>query len=84
MHRPGIAACRLDQVGRKAFRVVEQDFQEVVGNEALMAFAQRQHLGALQETPHALGVLLLVHLSTLSFRAPVVRRAKERTLSEAS
>ena len=42
----------------------------MVGHEALMAFAQRQHLGALQEAPHALGVFLLVHLSTLSFAPP--------------
>jgi hypothetical protein len=68
----------------EALRIVEQDLQKMIGNQPLMAFAQRQHLGALQEAPHALGVFLLVHLSTLPFRAPVLRRAKERTLSEAS
>ena len=70
MHGAGIAACGGDQVGRKALRIVEQDFQKVVWNEALVAFAQRQHLGALQEAAHALRVLLLVHHSTLSFRRP--------------
>jgi hypothetical protein len=49
-----------------------------------MAFAQRQHLGALQETAHALGVFLLIHHSTLSFNAPVERQAKERTPIRAS
>src|SRR5580693_2811546 len=42
----------------------------MVGHKPLVAFAQRQHLGALQEAPHALGVFLLVHLSTLSFAPP--------------
>ena len=70
MDGAGIAACGRDQVGGEALRVVEQDLQQVVGNEPLVAFAQSQHLGALQEAAHALGVLLLVHFSTLSFAPP--------------
>ena len=66
----GIAACRRNEVGGEAFRIVEQDFQKVVGNEPLVTFAQSQHLGTLQETAHALGVLLLIHFSTLSFAPP--------------
>jgi len=74
-----IAAGRPDQVGRQALGIVEQDFQDMVGNETLVALAQRQHLGALQEPTHALRVLLLIHHSTLSFHAPGKQRAKERT-----
>ena len=84
MHGAGIAACGGDQVGREALRIVQQDLQEVVGKEALVPFAQRQHLGALQEAAHAVGVLLLVHHSTLSFDAPDQRQAKERTPIRAS
>jgi hypothetical protein len=61
----GVAACGVDQVGREALRIVEQDFQQMVWEETLVAFAQRQHLGALQEAAHALRVLFLVHHSTL-------------------
>src|SRR5260370_9039245 len=49
-----------------------------------MAFAQRQHLGALQEAPHALGVFLLVHLSTLSFAPPSCGGRKSGPSREAS
>src|SRR5260370_7426295 len=49
-----------------------------------MAFAQRQHLGALQEAPHALGVFLLVHLSTLSFAPPSCGGRKSGPSQEAS
>jgi hypothetical protein len=56
----------------------------VVWQEPLMAFAQRQHLGALQEAAHAVRILLLVHHSTLSSDAPDQRQAKERTPIRAS
>ena len=82
--RTQIAARRADQVGREALGIVEQDLQNVVGNKPLVAFAQRQHLGALQESPHALGVLLLVHLSTLSFAPPSCGGRKSGPSPEAS
>src|SRR5262249_28881355 len=81
VNRARIASRRGDQVGGEAFRIVEQDLQNVVGDQPLVTFPQRQHLCALQETAHSVGVLLLVHFSTLSFAPPVSRRAKERTLS---
>src|SRR5580692_8003810 len=56
----------------------------MVGHKPLVAFAQRQHLGALQEAPHALGVFLLVHLSTLSFAPPSCGGRKSGPSQEAS
>ncbi len=84
VHGARIATGGGDQVGCKAFRIVQQDLQEMIWNEALVTLAQRQHLGALQESAHAVGVLFLVHRSTLSFHAPVQRQAKERTPIRAS
>ena len=33
----------------------------MVGNKPLVAFAERHHLCALEEAPHAFGVFFLVH-----------------------
>ena len=52
----------------------------MVGQKALMAGPKGQHLGTLQKTANAVGILLLVHHFTLSLHAPVMRQAKERTL----
>src|SRR4029079_12640114 len=77
----GVAACSIDQVGREALRIVEQDFQQMVWEETLVALAQRQHLGALQEAAHALRVLFLIHHSTLSSTPPINGGRKSGPLS---
>jgi hypothetical protein len=84
MDRTRIAACGSDQVGRETFRIVEQHFQQMVRQKTLVTLTQRQHLRALKETAHTLGVLLLVHLSTLSFRAPFTGGRKSGPSQEAS
>ena len=50
-----------DQAAGKAFRIVEQDFQEVFGGELLMPLAERIGLGGLHETAGAVGVILKIH-----------------------
>src|SRR5262249_8738174 len=62
--REGLArtpARPVDQAGREPFRVVEQDLEQVLGRELLMAFAQRQRLGGLDETARTVGEFLEVH-----------------------
>jgi len=74
----GIAARRADQVGPPGLRIVEQNFQIWSGTSA-GAFGNAS-IWALCRNPHALGVFLL--FISLPFHSrPVVRRAKERTLS---
>ena len=81
VHGAGVAACGGDQVGREAFRIVQQDFQEVVWNEALVPFAERQHLRALQEAAHAVRVLVLVHHQPFLWTPPINGRRKSGPLS---
>jgi hypothetical protein len=57
----GIAAGGLDQIGRQAFAVVEQDLQQMFGGEALMAAAQCQPLRRLHEAARPLGKFLEIH-----------------------
>src|SRR6185437_4673373 len=62
----GIASGTIDQAGRQPFRVVEQDLEQMVGGELLMALAQGQRLGGFHKTAGAVGVLLEIHVSTPS------------------
>ena len=58
----GIAAGGADQIGRQAFAVVEQDLEQMLGCEPLMAAPLRQALRGLNEAARALGIFLDVHL----------------------
>ena len=62
----GIAAGAVDQARRQPFRVVEQDFEQMLGGELLMALAQGQRLGGFHETAGAVGVFFEIHVSTPS------------------
>ena len=62
----GIAAGAIDQARRQPFRVVEQDLEQMVGGELLMALAQGQRLGGFHETAGTVGVLLEIHVSAPS------------------
>ena len=59
--RLGVAAGGRDQVGGHAFRIVEQHLQEMLGQEPLVALAQCQALGRLQEALRAVRVFFDVH-----------------------
>ena len=60
--RLGVAAGGLDQIGGHALRVVQQDLQQVLGQEALVAFPQRQPLRRLQEALGPVSVFFDVHV----------------------
>ncbi len=55
-----------DQVGGKAFLVVEQHLEDMFRREALMPFAQGKHLCSLDETLAAFRVFLEIHDRALS------------------
>jgi hypothetical protein len=77
-HAARIAARRLDQAGRQPLLVVDENFQDVIGNEALMAFPQSQILGRLNETARPLGEFFEVHMSSSArfFGDPRVRHRR--------
>ena len=58
---PRIAAGAVDQARRQPFRVVQQNFQEVVGGELLVPLAQSEGLRRLHEPARTLGVFLKIH-----------------------
>ena len=68
----------VDQSGRQPLFVVEQHFQDVLGRELLMAFAQRQRLRALDEPPRPLGVFFQIHVD-LPSAPPAPRSDVERS-----
>ena len=59
--RLAVAARRADQIGAQPFFVVEQDLEQMLGSEALMAAAQRQALGRLDDSFRPLGIFLEIH-----------------------
>src|SRR4029079_3315638 len=59
------SAGALDQAGRQALRVVEQDLQEVIGTELLVIFPQSQALRGLHESLRAICILIEIHGSLL-------------------
>jgi hypothetical protein len=75
------AAGAVDQAGRQAFLVVQQDFQHMFGGELLVVLPQRQRLRALNEAARPLGVFLQIH-RILPSAPPAprsdVRRSKTR------
>ena len=69
------SAGALDQAGRQALRVVEQDLEQVLGAELLVALAQGEALGRLHEALGAIGILVEIHVYPSSARpsAPPAR-----------
>ena len=65
-----IAARRADQVGAETFLVFKQDLEEMLGCEALMATAQRQTLGRLDESLRPLGIFFEFHDALASLNRP--------------
>ncbi len=65
-----IAARLVDEAGAKALLVVEQDLQDVLGRELLMAFAKRQRLRGLNETARPFRIFLEIHGLPLWPRPP--------------
>ncbi len=57
----GIAAGGIDQVGAKAFLVVEQDLEQMFRRQPLVSAAQRQILGGLDKSLGPLGIFLEFH-----------------------
>ena len=55
------AAGGRDQARGQAFLIVEEDLQQMFGGELLVAFAQRQALGRLNEAARPLGEFLDIH-----------------------
>ena len=62
----GLAAGTVDQAGRQPFRVVEQDFEQMLGGKLLVALTQGQRLRGLDKTPRPVGIFLEIHVSTPS------------------
>src|SRR5262249_57636715 len=70
----------VDQAAGQALRIVEQNLEQVLGGELLVAFAQGQRLGGLNETAGAVGVFLEIHISSLN-PAPLARAASAPSLT---
>ena len=60
-----IAAGGVDQVGAEAFLVVEEDFEQVLGRQPLMAATQRQVLRGLDKSFRPLGIFFKFHRTNL-------------------
>ena len=58
-----LSAGAIDQPGGQAFRIVEQNLQQMFGGKLLMAFAQGQRLRRLNKTAGAVRVFLEIHAS---------------------
>ena len=61
IHRPGVTTRRADQACRHALIILDQGFQQMLRCHALVAVADRDGLGGLQEALGALGEFLDVH-----------------------
>ncbi len=66
--RARIAAGAVDQAGAQPLRVVEQDFEQVIGGELLMSLALGERLGRLDKTAAAVGIFLEIHMFFLPLR----------------
>ena len=67
----GAAASLVDQPGGQPLIVVEQHFQQVLGAELLVAFAQRKALRRLDKALGAVGIAFEIHgLSLISALRP--------------
>src|SRR5262249_24704173 len=69
------AAGAIDQAAGQALRVIEQNLEQVLGGELLMALAQGQRLRGLDITPGAIGVFFEIHVSSLGLPLAWVERA---------
>ena len=61
MRVAGAAAGPVDQAGAQAFRIVEQDFQDMARSELRVAFAHGKVLRRLHEAPGTLGIFFKIH-----------------------
>ena len=64
------AARPVDQSARQPLRVVEQNFEQMLGGELLLALAHGQRLGGLNETAGAVRVFLEIHVVSLGLSLP--------------
>ena len=67
----GVAPGGANEIGSEAFVVLQQDLQQMLRREALVAAAQRQALSRLNETPRTFGILLEIHYLPSFVRAPI-------------
>jgi len=67
----GLAARGANEPGGETFLVVEQNFQNMFGGEALMARSNSKPLSRLDEASAAIGIFLQIHVS--SFQARLAR-----------
>ena len=75
----GPAAGGADEIGGEAVGVVEQDLEQMLGREALVAPARRETLGGLHEAARTLGKPLEIHVPSLAGH-PLPRAEPSRTL----
>ncbi len=64
------AAGTVDQPCGQPLGIVKQDLEQMLGAELLVAFAQRERLGGLDEAAGAVGVLLEIHCEQLPLSRP--------------
>src|SRR5438034_3635354 len=60
------AARAIDQAARQALGIVEQNLEQMLGRELLMALAQGQRLSGVNEPAGAVGVFLEIHVGALT------------------
>ena len=77
---PRIAAGAVDQARGQTLRIVEQDLEDMLGRELLMALAQGKGLRGLDESTRTFGVFLDIHASLprAQTAAPGRRTSPER------
>src|SRR5262249_12223234 len=66
--------CPVDQSARQTLGVVEQNPEQTLVGELLVALAQGQRLGGLNEAAGAVRILLEVHFISLGLSPPPWRR----------
>src|SRR5690606_18119079 len=76
-----VAARALDESGRHALVVVEEDLEQMERRELLVPLPQCKGLGALDETAGPLGVFLDVHSTLLVWHAGSPRRREPNARS---
>src|SRR5262249_28124886 len=77
-----VATRTVDQAARQALGVVEENLEQMLGSELLMALAQGQRFSGLNEPAGAVRVFLDIHISSLS-PTPSARPAFPPSLTEA-
>ena len=75
--RARIAAGPLNETARETLRVVEQNFEKMVGSNLLVVFAEGQRLGRLNEALGAVRVSFEIHVASSSTFLPPHEARKE-------